>query len=133
MWGAVFHYHGLHWTHLLVPLIYLLQIMMVSWLVWITASLTVLFRDFQQAIPVLVLFLMTVPPIGYTSEMVQEGPQGVLLFSPLAWLMELYRACLMKDVVLLEQLGLFTLLACTLFALGGALVLRLKPLFADHV
>lgn len=133
LWGAVFHYHGLHWTHLLVPLIYLLQIMMVLGLVWITASLTVFFRDFQQAIPILVLFLMMVSPIGYTSEMVPEGLQGVLLFNPLAWLMELYRACLMKGVVPLEQLGLFTLFACILFALGGALVLRLKPLFADYV
>ena len=131
--GAVLHFDSLRWTHLLVPLIYLLQIMMVLGLVWITASLTVFFRDFQQAIPILVLFLMMISPIGYTSEMVPEGLQGVLLFNPLAWLMELYRACLMKGVVPLEQLGLFALFACTLFALGGALVLRLKPLFADYV
>jgi lipopolysaccharide transport system permease protein len=132
LWGAVLHFHGAHWTHLLVPVIYLLQIMMVLGLVWITATLTVFFRDLQQAIPILVLFLMMVSPIGYTADMVPEGLKALLLFNPLAWLMELYRACLMRGEVPLEQLGLFALFACVLFTLGGALILRLKPLFADH-
>ncbi|QLC73629.1 ABC transporter permease [Pseudomonas sp. LPB0260] len=133
LWGAVLHFHGAQWTHLLVPLIYLLQIIMVIGLVWITATLTVFFRDLQQAIPILVLFLMMVSPIGYTADMVPEGLKALLLFNPLAWLMELYRACLVRGEAPLEQLGLFALFACVLFTVGGALILRLKPLFADHV
>ncbi len=133
LWAAVLHFHGAYWTHLLVPLIYVLQIMMVLGLVWVTATLTVFFRDLQQAIPIIVLFLMMVSPIGYTAAMVPEGLKALLLFNPLAWLMELYRACLMGGEVPLEQLGLFALFACALFTLGGGLILRLKPLFADHV
>ncbi len=133
LWGAVLYFHGWHWTHLLVPVIYCLQIMMVLGLVWITATLTVFFRDLQQAIPIIVLFLMMVSPIGYTADMVPDGLQALLIFNPLAWLMELYRACLMRNEVPLEQLGFFALFACVLFTLGGALVGRLKPLFADHV
>lgn len=133
LWGAVLYLHGPQWTHLLVPLIYALQIMMVLGLVWISASLTVFFRDLQQAIPILVLFLMMISPIGYTADMVPEGLKALLLFNPLAWLMELYRACLMRGDVPLQQLGLFALFAGGLFTLGGALILRLKPLFADHV
>ncbi|ANY86034.1 MULTISPECIES: ABC transporter permease [Pseudomonas] len=133
LWGTVLFYHGLNWAHLMVPVIYLLQIMMVLGLVWISATLTVFFRDLQQAIPILVLFLMMVSPIGYTADMVPAGVQGVLLFNPLAWLMELYRSCLMQGVIPLEKLGFFALFSCALFALGGALILRLKPLFADYV
>lgn len=133
LWGTVLHFHGPDWTHLLVPVIYLLQIMMVLGLVWITATLTVFFRDLQQAIPILVLFLMMISPIGYTADMVPAGLQGLLLFNPLAWLMELYRSCLMHGVIPLEKLGIFALFSCALFTLGGALILRLKPLFADYV
>ncbi|MCO8162103.1 ABC transporter permease [Pseudomonas sp. 21LCFQ010] len=133
LWATVLYVHGPEWTHLLVPLIYLLQIMMVLGLVWITSTLTVFFRDLQQAIPILVLFLMMVSPIGYTTDMVPAGLLGIVLFNPLAWLMELYRSCLMQGVIPLERLGMFALFSCALFILGGALVLRLKPLFADHV
>lgn len=133
LWGAVLYFHGPQWTHLIVPLIYLLQIMMVLGLVWITATLTVFFRDMQQAIPIMVLFLMMISPIGYTADMVPKGLEAILLFNPLAWLMELYRACLMQGVVPLEQLGLFAVFSLALFMLGGALILRLKPLFADYV
>lgn len=133
LWGAVLHCHSLHWTHLLIPVVYLLQIMMVLGLVWITSSLTVFFRDLQQAIPIMVLFLMMISPIGYTADMVPEGLKGILLFNPLAWLMELYRACLMKGELPMEQLGLFAIFASMIFTLGGVLIVRLKPLFADYV
>lgn len=132
LWAAVLHLHGPVWTHLLVPLIYLLQVMMVLGLVWITATLTVFFRDLQQAIPIMVLLLMLVSPIAYTADMVPAGLHGVLLFNPLAWLMELYRACLLHESVPWRTLGLLALFSCLLFTLGGAFVLRLKPLFADH-
>ncbi|TLP61145.1 MULTISPECIES: ABC transporter permease [Pseudomonas] len=133
LWGAVLYHHGLSWTHLLLPLIYLLQIMMVLGLVWITSTLTVFFRDLQQSVPILVLMLMMISPIGYTADMVPQGLKAILLFNPLAWLMELYRACLMQNIVPWEKLGLFALFALVLFGLGGALILRLKPLFIDHV
>lgn len=133
LWGAVLYFHGATWTHLLVPLIYLLQIIMVLGFVWMTATLTVFFRDLQQAIPIVVLFLMMISPIGYTADMVPAGLKAVLVLNPLAWLMELYRACLMQGTVPLEQLGAFALFSVLLFALGGGLILRLKPLFADHV
>jgi len=133
LWGAVIYYHGLLWTHLLLPLVYLLQVMMVLGLVWITSTLTVFLRDLQQSVPILVLMLMMVSPIGYTADMVPQGLQPMLLFNPLAWLMELYRACLMQGVVPWLQLGLFACFASALFCLGGTLILRLKMLFIDHV
>jgi len=133
VWGAALYLHGLQWAHLLLPLVYLLQIMMVLGLVWISATLTVFFRDLQQAIPIVVLFLMMVSPIAYTADMVPEGLRAIVLLNPLAWLMELYRACLMQGVVPLTTLGAFSTFAVLLFLLGGSLLLRIKPLFVDHV
>ena len=133
LWGAVCYFHGMHWAHLMVPVIYLLQIMMVLGLVWITSTITVFFRDLQQALPIAVLFLMLVSPIAYTAEMVPEGMKAIVHLNPLAWLMELYRACLMEGVVPLEQLLLFAVFSLLLFVAGNALIRRLKPLFADYV
>jgi lipopolysaccharide transport system permease protein len=76
---------------------------------------------------------MMISPIGYTADMVPDGLQAILFLNPLAWLMELYRACLMQGVVPLEQLGAFAAFSLALFMLGGSLILRLKPLFADYV
>jgi len=133
VWGAALYLHGAQWTHLLLPLIYLLQIMMVLGVVWISATLTVFFRDLQQAVPILVLFLMMVSPIAYTAEMVPDGLRAIVLLNPLAWLMELYRACLMQGELPLAALGAFSVFALLLFLLGGSLLIRIKPLFVDHV
>lgn len=133
VWGAVLYVHGPQWTHLLVPVIYGLQIMMVLGLVWITATLTVFFRDLQQALPILVLFLMLVSPIAYTASMVPEGMTAMVRFNPLAWLMELYRSCLIDGVIALQPLVVFAAFALLLFLAGHTLMCRLKPLFADYV
>jgi len=133
VWGAVLYLHGPQWTHLMVPVIYLLQIFMVLGLVWITATLTVFFRDLQQALPIIVLFLMLVSPIAYTASMVPEGMKAIVHFNPLAWLMELYRSCLIDGVIPVKQLGVFALFSLMLFLAGHKLISRLKPLFADYV
>lgn len=131
--AAVLYLHGPQWTQLLVPFIYLLQIMMVLGLVWISATLTVFFRDLQQALPIIVLFLMLVSPIAYTASMVPEGMKAIVHFNPLAWLMELYRASLIGGAVPLDALALFATFSLVLFILGNSLICRLKPLFADYV
>jgi len=133
VWLSALYVHGAQWTHLLLPLVYVLQIMMVLGVVWVSASLTVFFRDLQQAVPIVVLFLMMVSPIAYTAEMVPEGLRAIVLLNPLAWLMELYRACLMQGEVPLAALGAFSGFAVLLFLLGGSLLVRIKPLFVDHV
>jgi len=132
VWTSVLYFHGAHWTHLLLPVIYLLQIMLVLGVVWVVATLTVFFRDLQQATPLVVLFLMMVSPIAYTTEMVPEGLQPFIWCNPLAWLMELYRACLIQGAVPWPMLGAFAGFTLLLFLFGGSLILRIKPLFADH-
>lgn len=133
LWGAVLYVQGFQWAHLLVPLIYGLQILMVIGLVSITASLTVFFRDLQQAVPILILFMMMVSPIAYTEDMVPEGMKSLLLLNPLAWLMGLYRDCLIAGVVDLSALAVVSFFSLAIFILGSLFVRRLKPIFADYV
>jgi len=133
VWVAVVWSGKLYWSHLLVPVIYFMQILMVIGLTWISATVCVFFRDLQQAIPIVILFLMLVSPIGYTDSMVPDSLKPVLYINPLAWLMRLYRSCLLEGVVPLDDLLIFCTFSMMLLSLGYMLISRLKPLFSDYV
>jgi lipopolysaccharide transport system permease protein len=133
VFAVVVTLHGWMWTSLLVPVVYAMQIFATLGVVWILASLTVFFRDIQQAIPIAILLLMLVSPIGYTESMVPAGLQGLLLWNPLAWLMHLYRAVLQDGVVPVGDLLRFACFTAISFLGGFRVIHRLKPLMADYV
>lgn len=133
VWAAVLYWSGFRWTHFFVPLVFILQIVMALGIVWITATLTVFFRDLQQATPIIILFLMLVSPIAYTKEMVPPGLTALLDFNPLAHLMTLYRTLLLEGQVPTAELGIFALMSFSLFFVGYVFISKLKPLFADYV
>jgi lipopolysaccharide transport system permease protein len=133
IWAACLLGGHIHMSQLLFPVIFLLQIVFTLGIVWISASLTVFFRDLRQATPILILFLMLVSPIAYTSDMVPHSLRPLLAFNPLAWLMHLYRAVLIEGAVPLFAFGGFALIAFMVFFLGFAVISRLKPLFGDYV
>jgi lipopolysaccharide transport system permease protein len=133
VWLACLITGHFHVTHLAFPLIFLLQIILVLGLVWITATLTIFFRDLQQATPIIILFLMLVSPIAYTHDMVPDGAKPLLAFNPLARLMYLYRSVLLDGVFPIAELLIFSVIAFFVFFIGFAFITRLKPLFADYV
>lgn len=133
VWIGVVYFGHLYWTHFLVPIIFLSQILMVLGIVWITSTLTVFFRDLQQATPILILFLMLVSPIGYTDSMVPERMRLLLVFNPLAWLMKLYRTCLIDGFVPMGELLIFFAFSIVVLAAGHLVISRLKPVFSDYV
>jgi lipopolysaccharide transport system permease protein len=133
VWVSALYARGFYWTHLAVPFIYALQIVLTLGIVWITSTLTVFFRDLQQATPILILFLMLVSPIAYTDEMVPEGMKGLLQLNPLAWLMHLYRGCLLEGTLPVFDLVVLSTFSILVFMLGHRLISRLKALFPDYV
>lgn len=133
VWLVAGYFGHFHWSHLAVPFIYVLQMLMAIGLVWISATICVFFRDLQQATPIIILFLMLVSPIGYTESMVPGDLRPILQFNPLAWLMHLYRACLLDGNVPLGDLSLLCAFSLLMLFVGHMLISRLKPLFYDHV
>ncbi len=133
VWLTALYNGHLSWSQLAIPLLYLIQIVMVTGLVWLLATLNVFFRDIGQLTPLIVLFLMLISPIAYTADMVPPNMASLLSLNPLAGLMALYRACLMGgDVPWLELLRM-ALFAVVIFQLGYWVLSRLKPLFSDYV
>lgn len=133
VWIAVVYFNGWEWTQLFLPFFFFLQIIMTIGLVWFTATLTVFFRDIQQAIPILILFMMMISPIAYTPDMVPEGMKGILLFNPLAYLMALYRAALFEGVVALTDVVTYLVVSLSMFMMGFFFISRLKETFSNYV
>lgn len=133
VWIAAAYQGHIYKVQLLVPVLYVMQILMTVGVVWITSTLTVFFRDLQQAVPIIVLFLMLVSPIAYTDDMVPIGMRALLDFNPLAWLMRLYRAFLVENSLPLGEFLIFSAFSVVLFVIGFRLISRLKPLFSDYV
>lgn len=133
VWAVATYQGYFHWTHLFVPLIYLVQIVMTLGFVWITSTLTVFFRDLQQATPVLVLFLMLISPIGYTASMVPARLKAILILNPIAWLTNLYRSCLLEGSLPISDFVILCAFSLLIFQLGYVFISRLKPVFADYV
>jgi len=77
--------------------------------------------------------MMMVSPIAYTADMVPDGMNGLLFVNPLAWLMALYRDCLIEGVVDLKVLGVVSGFSLAIFVIGSLFIRRLKPVFADYV
>jgi len=133
VWLACLYAGHLYWSHLAFPVVFFLQVVMTLGLVWMTAALTVFFRDLQQATPIIVLILMLISPIAYTEEMVPQGLKSLLDFNPLAHFMSLYRSVLMEGRLPLERLAIVFAMSLTSYFAGYAFITRLKPLFVDHV
>lgn len=119
---------------LLLPVIWLLQLMYTLGLIWILSALNIFIRDLQQIISVLILMLMMVSPIAYTVDMVPPGLRLMLFFNPLYYIIIAYQQVLMigefppTHIVL----GLITQ-SVVLFLVGFWVFERMKKVFADNI
>lgn len=133
VWLTVLLNGHFYWTQLLVPFIFACQIIMTLGIAWISASMVIFFRDIQQLVPIIILFLMLVSPIAYTDDMVPEKMKPIIQLNPLAWLMHLYRQSFLTGTVSLMELVCFSLFSVMCCLLGYYFISRLKPVFADYV
>lgn len=121
------------WALLVVP-IWLLQILFSIGLIWILSGLNVYFRDLQNIIAIITLFLMMVSPIAYTADMVPPSLRPFLSANPLFYLITAY-----QDSLMLGQfprgntMAVLTFLGLGFFTIGYWFFSRLKRVFADNI
>ncbi len=95
IWAAAILTSGFAATQLMLPFVYLIQMAFTAGLVWITATINVFFRDLSKMMPIILLFLMMLSPIGYTEAMVPGGLSHWLSLNPLAAFIFTYRHILL--------------------------------------
>lgn len=119
---------------LITPIIWSMQILFTIGLIWILSSLNVLFRDIQNFISILVLLLMMLSPIAYTSDMVPDNIRPFLGINPLSYFISAYQDSLMlgkmPDV---STLLTITLLGLFFFIIGYWFFSKMKKVFVDSV
>jgi lipopolysaccharide transport system permease protein len=119
---------------LLLPVVWLFQILFMVGLMWILSSLNVFVRDLQNLVAVLVLILMMVSPIAYTDDMVPANLRPFLAFNPLYYVIISY-----QDVLMVGQFprhGVFWVLAgmgIGTFTIGYWFFGRMKTIFVDNI
>jgi lipopolysaccharide transport system permease protein len=123
----------LHLSHLLTPIILILQLVFTIGLTWILAALNVFIRDLSHLVSVMVLLLMLVSPIAYTSDMVPAHLQPYMYINPLYFLITLYRSCLLDGTPTVVPFLVFAGIALTVFVIGYHVFAKLKEVFAEYV
>ncbi|MGC8928609.1 MAG: ABC transporter permease [Myxococcota bacterium] len=119
---------------LMLPLIWVLQIIFTIGVIWIISSINVFVRDLQQVMNVIVLFLMLVSPIAYTPEMVPEGMRPLLKINPLFYIITGVQDSIMIGRMTEPSLLItFSIIALFFFIFGYHLFMGLKRVFADNV
>jgi lipopolysaccharide transport system permease protein len=119
---------------LILPIIWLLQIMFTIGVIWILSSLNVYLRDLQNIVSVFILLLMMVSPIAYTADMVPESLQAFLGLNPMYYMIVAYQDCLMLGRFPRQGvLGILVVMAMLSFRGGYWFFSRMKEVFADNV
>ena len=101
---------------------------------FVAGALRVFYRDLEQLLPTLLMFLFFLTPILYAPEMLPEQLRSLWMFNPVAGLMNDLRAALLHGQVLP---GAFTLgmlpVALLAFLAGRGIFRRLAPYFEDYL
>jgi lipopolysaccharide transport system permease protein len=125
---------GLSFYAILIIPIWLLQILFTIGVTWILSGLNVYFRDLQNIITLITLFLMMVSPIAYSADMIPQSLQPFLKGNPLYYLIVSY-----QDSLILGQFPrgnvFYTLVIMSVatFIIGYWFFNKLKALFADNI
>jgi homopolymeric O-antigen transport system permease protein len=123
-----------HWTILLAPVVWVLQVMALLGVSWILSLVNVVLRDLQNLITLLLVMLMIASPIAYTPAMVPASLHWVLLANPLAYFVVTY-----QRILVLGELpdpltaALLVGVSIGLFVFGGWFFAKTKSVMVDYV
>jgi lipopolysaccharide transport system permease protein len=119
---------------LLLPVIWILQLLFSIGLVWILSWINVLMRDLQNIIPVLCMILMIGSPIAYTVEMVPSAIKLLFVINPLYYIIVCYQDCLVFGMFPRDSFFVVLLIMAPLtFLVGYRFFIRAKGMIADYV
>jgi lipopolysaccharide transport system permease protein len=119
-------------TALLLPVIWVLQILFTIGVIWFFSSINVYARDLAQIVGVLNLILMMVSPIAYSADMVPEALRPFLAMNPLYYVITAYQDALMLGRIP-RLLPALTALSLGTFFAGHWFFGRVKRALADNV
>ena len=125
---------ALAWTVLLLPCVWILQILFLVGLNWVLSLINVVFRDLQYFIGILLMVMLIASPIAYTPEMVPHALKAILFLNPFAYFVIVYQQILVLGTF--PPIGEWTaliLLSGGMFIFGGWIFSKGKQVLVDYV
>ncbi len=123
----------IHPTILLLPLVWLPQLLLTAGLGYLASALTVFLRDIPQTLGVILNLWFYITPIIYPASAVPQALRPLVFWiNPFTVVIELYR-----DLILIGRVnhwsewGVMSLLSLIIFYVGLSIYRRLRPAFAD--
>jgi len=120
-------------TLLLLPLVWVPQLLLTAGLGYLAAALTVFLRDIPQTLTVIINLWFFITPIIYPVDAVPEALRGLVVWAnPMTTVAELYRdMILVGEVTHWTQWLVLTAVAVVAYGLGLTVYRKLRPAFAD--
>lgn len=127
--------HVVHPTLMLLPLIWVPQLMLTAGLGFLVAGLTVFIRDIPQSLSVLLNLWFYATPLIYPAELIPKPFQTLIFWvNPLTAISEMYRdVVLIGDVTHWGELAVATMISSVIFLGGWWSYQKMKPAFADVI
>ena len=125
--------NSVHATLLLLPLVWIPQLLITAGLGYLMAGLTVFIRDVPQTVAVLLNLWFYATPLIYPADMIPAPfQQWVFWLNPLAAIAEMYRdVILVGHVTHWSEWAVSTVLSLAVFIAGFWCYKKLRPAFAD--
>lgn len=124
--------HTAHTTLLLLPLIWIPQLMLTAGLAYLAAGFTVFLRDIPQSIGILLNFAFYLTPIMYPIDIIPQPFRDWIRWNPFSTIAEIYRdLVLWGQVQHLDEWIYLWIIATVIFGIGSWVYRRLTPAFAD--
>lgn len=121
-------------TLLLVPVVFLLQLLFQAGIAWLLSLITLVLRDVQHILQYVTIVLLVITPIGYTTDMIPHRLKVILYFNPLYYFVESYQQLIvfnrLPDMWILAVCAVQSLLVCSF---GYWVFQRAKRAFYDYV
>lgn len=123
----------LHGSLLLLPLVWIPQILLTAGISYALAGLTVFIRDIPQSIGIVLSFLFYLTPIMYPVDLIPQQLQVWMILNPLSTIAEVYRDLILWGTPGQHLVGWVSLWVISAIVFSGGLWIyrRLSPAFAD--
>jgi lipopolysaccharide transport system permease protein len=124
----------LNWTVLLLPILWLFQLLFLIGLNWMLSIIHVVFRDLQYLVSLGLFIVLVSSPIAYTQEMIPESLKIFMFMNPFSYFIVAFQQILvLGEPPPTWQWLVLVLLSFGMFVLGGWIFAGGKRALIDYV
>lgn len=124
----------LHWTVLILPLIWVCHVVGLIGITWFISLLNVLFRDIQNLLTPVLMMMLIISPIAYTPSIVPASLRPLILLNPFSYFVVAYQQVITLGIVPSAlHIAAIVVLAVFPFVAGSWFFAKAKRVIVDYV